>query len=305
MALPRREVDERREVRRLKADPQLPTVLGAAFAAVAARLRRAGVPNPEADAAWLLKAVTGLGPSEQRLRWSVALPEDGRQRLARLSARREAREPLQLILGETSFYGLKLLLEPGVLVPRFETEALVALALDDVPAGGGAIAIDVGCGSGAVALALASERPQARVLAADITPAAVALARRNARALGLEVEVLRSNLLAHPLLAAAAADARLMVANLPYLPESERPSLPPEVLWEPPEALFAGADGLREARRLRGQAWSVLPRGAVTWLELDPRNAAAFAREAYAAGWADVRLAPDLSGRRRFVRLLR
>ena len=296
----------------------LPASLGAAAAAIAARLRSAGVASPEADAAWLLEAVTGLRPSEQPLHAAAPLAAAARRRLAGWLARREAREPLQVILGETSFYGLRVRLEPGVLVPRPETEVLVALVLAELAAGAlpgtssGAVApgapstvIDVGTGSGAVALALAAERPGLRVVAGDVDPAAVALARRNARALGLPLDVVRSDLLAHPRLARAARQAAVLVANLPYLPEADRAALPAELAWERAAALFAGPDGLREARRLRAQAWRALQPGAAVWLELDPRNASRFAREARALGWRDVRLAADLVGRRRFVRLLR
>ena len=323
VAPPARPHDDERTPRQAPAESDsLPASLGAAAAAMVAQLRSAGVASPDADVAWLLEAVTGLRPSEQRLHARAPLAAAARRRLTGMLTRRAAREPLQLILGETTFYGLRLQLEPGVLVPRPETEVLVALVLDELaahvpaapsPALAGAAAapagalrvVDVGTGSGAVALALAAERPGLRVVAGDVDAAAVALARRNARALGLPVEVVRSEGLAHPRLALAARNAAVLVANLPYLPEADRADLPAELAWERADALFAGPDGLREARRLRAQAWRVLLPGATLWLELDPRNAAAFAREARALGWREVRLAPDLVGRRRFVRLLR
>ncbi len=282
-----------------------PAQLGAAHQHATALLRDAGVATPDADASWLLEDVTGLSPARQRLVLHTPLNLAARRRLARRLARRAAREPLQLILGETDFRGLRLRLRHGVLVPRPETEMLVELALADLPSDLDATVLDVGCGSGAVALALAAERPCARVLASDTDPRALALTRRNARALGLPVRAVRADLLDHPRLWAAARTARLLLANLPYLPEADRAALPPELAWELPEALLAGPDGLRLARRLRAQAWRALRPGAVAWWELDPRNAGAFAREARMLGWRGVRLAPDLVGRRRFVRLLR
>jgi release factor glutamine methyltransferase len=282
-----------------------PTSLAAALRHAEGRLRVVGVDTPASDAARLLEAVTGLPPSLQRLHGRERLAAPQRRRLERLLHRREQREPLQLVLGETEFYGLRLRLRPGVLVPRPETEALVAHALDDVPAEGRTTLLDLGCGSGAVALALAASRPGAHVLAGDVDPRAVALTRRNARALGLDVEVLRADLLEHPRLRRAAHRARLLVANLPYLPEGDRGSLPPELDWDAETALFAGRDGLELARRARAQAWRALPRGAVSWWELDPRNAERFAREAASLGWREARLAADLTGRRRFVRFVR
>ena len=269
------------------------------------RLREAGVATPGIDAGWLLEAVTGIPPSLQSLRGDTRLEVAARRRLERLLRRRERREPLQLVLGETEFYGLRLRLRAGVLVPRPETEALVEHALRDLPSDAAARVLDLGCGSGAVALAIASARPLARVDASDIDPAAVALTRRNASALGLELRVHRADLLDHPRLRASARDATLLLANLPYLPESDRGTLAPELAWDADAALFAGPDGLRVARRARAQAWRALRPGAVTWWELDPRNAERFAREAAAIGWREVRVAADLSGRRRFVRCVR
>lgn len=269
------------------------------------RLLEAGVATPSADAGWLLEAVTGIAPSLQPLRGDTRLDAAARRRLERLLRRRERREPLQLVLGETDFYGLRLRLRAGVLVPRPETEALVELALAEIRADADVGVLDLGCGSGAVALAIASARPRARVEASDVDPRAVALTRRNAAALGLDLRVHRADLLDHPRLRASAHDAALLVANLPYLPDSDRGTLPPELAWDADAALFAGPDGLRVARRARAQVWRALRRGAVTWWELDPRNAERFAREAAAIGWHQVRVAADLTGRRRFVRCVR
>lgn len=287
------------------ADGGEPSSLAAVLARAEARLRAAGVPTPAVDAARLLEAACGVPPSLQGLRATQRLGADQRRRLERWLRRRERREPLQLVLGETSFYGLTLRVRPGVLVPRPETEALVAHALGDVATTGSPTLLDLGCGSGAVALALAHARPAARVLASDVDPRAVALTRRNAHALGLPLEVVRADLLDHPRLRRGAATAALLVANLPYLPDSDRGALQAELDWDGERALFGGGDGLALARRARGQAWRALAPGAVSWWELDPRNAERFAREAAATGWREVRLAADLTGRRRFVRLVR
>ena len=270
-----------------------------------ARLAQAGVQAPEREAAWLFEAVTGLDPARQRLHPDALLTPAQRRRLRRLLARRCAREPLQLVLRGAEFHGLRLRVRRGVLLPRPETEALVELVLADLDAARPSVVLDVGTGTGALALALAAARPRADVLASDVDPAAVALTRRNARALGLRVGVCRADLLDHPRLRAAARRADVLVANLPYLPDADRGTLPPELAWESPAALFAGRDGLALARRLRAQAWRALPPGAVAWWELDPRNAATFMREARALGWSQARLAADLVGRRRFVRLVR
>jgi len=279
-----------------------PPTIAAALQRLESRLRAAGVATPSADAGWLLEAVTGLSPSQQRLAGTTQLTKRAQRQLERFARRRERREPLQLILGSCEFYGLTLRVRAGVLVPRPETEALVEHALTDAPRRAPIGILDVGCGSGAVALALARERPQARVSASDIDPRALRLARHNASALGLRLRCYRSDLLGAPHLRRVAATTQLLVANLPYLPDSDRASLPPELSWDGDTPLFGGPDGLRLARRLRAQAWRALPPGAVTWWELDPRNAERFALEARRSGWREVRLAADLTGRRRFVR---
>lgn len=284
--------------------PRFDTV-AAALRHVEARLRAAGVATPASDARWLIEAVTGLAPSLQALRGHTPLGPAERRRLARLTARRARREPLQLVLGAAEFHGLTLRVRRGVLVPRPETEALVEHVLGDVPADAAWRLLDVGCGSGAVALALARRRPRCEVIASDVDPAAVRLARANARALALPLRVHRADLLDAPRLRAAARRAHVLVANLPYLPDGDRGSVPEELAWDGDLALFAGPDGLRLARRLRAQAWRSLPRGAIAWWELDPRNAVAFADEARRTGWREVRLAADLTGRRRFVRFVR
>ena len=149
------------------------------------------------------------------------------------------------------------------------------------------------------ALALKHAHPAAEVWATDVSGTALDLARRNARRLGLPLVVRRSDLLDDPEVAAAAGRAVAVVSNPPYLPAADRGSLPPEVAGEPPEALFAGADGLEVARRLVGQLAGVLRPGTLLALELDPRNARDLA--AALGGWGSVRLESDLAGRERFV----
>lgn len=279
-----------------------PADVGSAARWLRARLAAAGVDAAEAESAWLLEAATGLSRAEQVLERARRLSDDERGRLAGWLERREAREPLQLVLGVAPFHGLELQVRPGVLVPRPETEALVELVLASLRGLAEPRLHDVGTGCGAVALALAAARPDARVSASDVDPTAVLVARANATGLGLAVTVWQSDLLAAPEVRRAAGEAHAVVANLPYLPEGDRGRLPPEVAHDPPEALFAGADGLAVARRLAAQALPAMRPGATLWLELDPRNAGAFADElAATGGWRQTRVERDLNGLYRFV----
>lgn len=286
-----------------KLDPtEVPTTVAAARRLLERRLRAAGVPSPEADALLLLEGALGVDRTTLRLQSDRPVGAEAGARLAGMLKRRVAREPLQLILGATNFYGLDLAVTPGVLIPRPETERLVELVLEEFRRGGAPGAptlVDIGCGTGAIALALKAEMPGATVWGADVSSEAVALAARNAEALGLDVKFRLSDLLADPDVAQAAARASALISNPPYLPDSDRRQLPPEVTADPEGALFGGADGLDVARRLTWQARKLLPSGALLALELDPRNVHGFA--GHLVGWKGMRVEPDLAGRPRFV----
>lgn len=261
-----------------------------------ARLAAGGIESAAAEATLLLEAASGLNRLEQ-LTHEPPLPPAQLALLEQSVQRRLAREPLQLIIGSTNFYGLELKVAPGVLIPRPETEVLVELALARVRDISSPLIIDVGTGSGAIALAIKAERPDAEVVATDVSRAALELASENARALGLEVTVRFADLLD----GAAAAEADLIISNPPYLPDADRDLLSPEVQVEPATALFAGADGLDIYRRLLRQALKKMKPGSWLLLELDPRNVAQAA--ALALGWAETEIEADLTGRKRFLLL--
>lgn len=272
----------------------------------ARRLAAAGIDAAEGEALRLLEAVTGLERGALLLDAGRALTPAETERLESLLARRAAREPLQHVLGVAWFYGLELRATPAALIPRPETEALVERALARLEGLGRPRALDVGTGSGAIALALKAERPELEVTATDVDEAALALARRNAAVLGLQVRFAASDLLAAPEADAAARAADLLVTNPPYLPEGDRARVSPEVARDPGLALYAGPDGLAVWRRLERQAAARLRPGARLLAELDPRNAAAALEEALAGGaWAAGETFPDLAGRVRFVELER
>ncbi len=266
-------------------------------------LRQAGIDSAEAEAAWLLEAATGLSRAEQVLEGDRPLDEDEAERLAGWLARRVKREPLQLVLGFAPFMGLEVQVRRGVLVPRPETERLVELVLASVRHMPKPWLHDVGTGSGAIALALAAALPEATVTASDVDPTAVLVAGGNAMALGLPLEVWTSDLLMAPEVAKVAAKFDVLVANLPYLPESDRGQLPPELDFEPPAALYAGKDGLDLAWALAQEAAQLLKPGAWLWWELDPRNVDAFASRLRDQGaWEELETFADLAGRMRFIR---
>lgn len=276
-------------------------------------LAAAGVLSPEVDGDLLLEAALGIDRTTLLLQPDLPVDPEPRASLVEMLRRRVAREPLQLILGKAHFYGLELAVTPGVLIPRPETERLVEIAVHELkrhelelhelnrsPASGAPpVVLDVGCGSGAIALAVKAELPAATVWGADVSPAAVALSARNADALGLDVKFVHSDLLSDPQVAQLAARASAVLSNPPYLPGSDAVNLQPEVTADPSGALFAGEDGLTVARRLVGQAYGLLPPGALLALELDPRNVHELKRTL--TGWQDARVEADLTGRERFL----
>jgi release factor glutamine methyltransferase len=275
------------------------TTVVEAVCAVAARLEAAGVPAPAVDAALLARHVLDWSHTALVLRGGQPLPEDAAARLDELAARRTAREPLQLLLGTAGFRWVDLEVRPGVFVPRPETEVLAGEAVARLPADG--VAVEPCTGSGAVACAIAQEVPGARVVATDVSPAAVDLARRNAGRLGVRVEVRLGDLLA-PVAPGLRGMVDVLVSNPPYLADAELATLEPEVRdHDPRAALVAGPTGHEVTDRLiaAGGAW--LRPGGWLLLETADTRARATARRAAAAGLTDVAVLPDLTGRDRVV----
>lgn len=269
------------------------------IAAVAARFARAGIATPRADARWLMRHALGWSAVDLVLSGDQALSERQLRAVQRLADRRAAREPLQLVLGETQFRGHTLAMRHGVFVPRPETELLVDLALEALPTGG--IVVEPCTGSGAVACAIAAERPDAQVVATDIAAAAAQLAAANAARLGAHLDVRRGWLL-DPVPDGLRGRVDVLVANPPYLAEGDVRALEPEVAdWDPPAALVAGPTGHEASDLLWVGAGEWLRPGGWVGLELDERRVEDAARRAEAAGLVAVTTHRDLADRPRFV----
>ena len=273
------------------------------LAAATTALEAAGVASPRVDAEWLLAGLLGVGRVTVRLDPAGAVPELLAERYGDAVRRRARREPLQRILGWEEFRGVRVRLTDAVLVPRPETEALVEWALALLPARGGRRlrAVDLGTGSGCIACALAAERPDLDVVAIDVSPAAAAVARENAIALGLagRIRVVAADLLD----GVRDLGADLIVSNPPYLPTGLVPELPPEVrTHEPVVALDGGADGLALIRRIAAIAHRALRASGVLVVETaGGAQATAAAALLRTADFAQVAVRADLAGVDRFV----
>lgn len=267
-------------------------------------LRRAGIETGRNDAEWLLAALLGAGRFGPYLDAERELPEGVVDAYRAAVGRRARREPLQRIVGWEEFRGLRLALTGAVLVPRPETETLADLALAALPPraqGARSLVIDVGTGSGCLACAIAAERPDVDVLAIDLSPAAAATSRENARRLGLarQVRVIATDLFE----GVGAVSADLIVSNPPYLPTATLPTLPPEVRDHDPRlALDGGLDGLGViAPLIAGAAARLGPSGAIVLETAGGPQAGAVAALLRDAGFASVETHRDLAGIDRFV----
>ena len=259
-------------------------------------LERHEVDNPRITAELLLAGVLEVDRSTLATRTEGPTPQQARA-FGRALCLRCAGTPIQHLTGVEGFRRVTLTVRPGVFIPRPETELLVELVLDqirDLPA---PVVVDVGTGSGAIALAVADERPDARVFAVDSSSAAVALARENAAALGLSVEVLLGDLLA-PLPASLRGVVDVVVSNPPYVRPDEVASLPAEVLADPETALVGG---IELVDRLSAEAMTWLRPGGTLALEIGETQGDEVSRAVGAAGVMDARVVTDLTGRDRFV----
>lgn len=212
----------------------------------------------------------------------------------RALCQRCAGTPLQHLTGEQAFRRIVLDVRPGVFVPRPETEILVEVALRLLGPEDGPVVVDVGTGTGAVALAMKDERPDATVLATDLSPEAVDLALANAARLELEVSVLQGDLL-DPLPPELRGWVDLVVSNPPYVTPEEYGELPAEVRADPALALIGGTPVYE---RLAEDAARWLRDGGLLAVEIGSGQGDAVV-EVLRRSFTDVRVQPDLAGRDR------
>lgn len=222
------------------------------------------------DAEVLLSHILGITRAQLFARLSEPLPARAVPAFEALVERRLAYEPVPYLVGHKAFYGLDLVVNRAVLIPRPETEVLVERALrhiDTLAASRSEVWVaDVGTGSGAIAISLAVYRPHIRVIGTDISPEALEIADLNARRQGVGGRV---TFLAGNLLAPLQQPVDMVCANLPYIPTEDIRSLMPDVRdFEPHAALDGGADGLQRIEALLHQAGSRIRPGGFLLLEI-------------------------------------
>src|SRR5215468_4245910 len=262
------------------------------------RLRAASVPNDLLDAQTLLAEAGGFDRTYLIINFNQQLSEGILSAFRTMVDRRAAGEPLQYITGRQEFFGLDFEVTPDVLIPRPETELIVEEAIRIVQRDRVArpVIVDVGAGSGAIAVALARELGEARVVASDISEAALRVARRNAarHGLGARIGFVVSDLLD----AFAEGDlADFILSNPPYVSEDEMPSLQREVRdWEPRLALTDSKDGLSFHHRLLKDAPSRLKPGGHLICEMGYMQSERISAMVNRQVWGAERLLDDLQG---------
>jgi release factor glutamine methyltransferase len=260
-----------------------------------------GIENGRLEAELLLSGILGNRRLDLYLQYDRPVTADEIARYRAAVRRRLRREPLQYILGEVDFRRLRLSVDRRALIPRPETEVLVGTVLEWAGGRPDLSAIDIGTGSGAIALSLAVEGEFGRIVATDVSADAIELARHNAQRCGVagRIEFRHGELWADN---GDGARFDVVVSNPPYIAESERSSLEPEVRdWEPAGALFAGADGLSVVNAIVDGAWDQLNEGGLLAVEIGAGQGDAVRERACERGYAAVRVITDLAGRQRIA----
>ncbi|MBO7550759.1 MAG: peptide chain release factor N(5)-glutamine methyltransferase [Fibrobacter sp.] len=284
-----------------------------------------GVPDARLDAEYIISH--GLGMKNRMdlyLNFEKPLTAAELDTLRPLVARRANREPLQHIVGDTSFRGHIIKCDPRALIPRPETESLVDMAIERLNGVESPFIVEVGTGTAAISIACAKEIAGAKVLATDISEEALSLARENAQANGLNeeltfaqgdlLEAVTGDIVAKivgasagsagsPTLSATLPKISCLIANLPYIPDGEKGKLQPEVdKFDPALALYGGPDGLDLVRKLLQQTEGKLSAGAPILLEIGSEQAEVLKNEAGNYPWLEFEgIHKDYCGNIRFV----
>ncbi|MCB1352515.1 MAG: peptide chain release factor N(5)-glutamine methyltransferase [Rhodobacteraceae bacterium] len=277
-----------------------PGSVGAALRAGAAQLAAAGVPDPGRDARLLMSAALGIEPGRLTLHGADDLAPQAAETFARMVAERTRFRPVAQILGRRLFWGRDFEVTGDVLDPRPETETLIALALEGARP---ARILDLGTGSGALLLTLLAEWPEATGLGIDASPAALEVAARNARRLGVAA---RAELRPGDWCTGLAERFDLIVCNPPYIPAADLEGLDRDVReWEPRMALSPGVTGLESYRTIAAGIGACLAPGGRALFEIGADQGESVPALMREVGFENVRLHLDMGGKARSVEISR
>lgn len=249
----------------------------------------------------ILEHVCGLNYTQQVLRCNEIIDLSSKGKIEKIVQRLKIYEPIQYILGETEFFGLRLKVAPGVLIPRPETEELVYWIVDSVKQAVPSI-LDIGTGSGCIALALKNEMKNARVSAIDFSEQALEIARKNARKNQLKVEFIHADILIWQTYNWQQFD--VIVSNPPYVREQEKKAMQPNVLeYEPEKALFVSDDKpLIFYREIARFAQKYLKDEGELFFEINENLGEETAELLQGENFSDVELKKDFHGKMRMLK---
>jgi len=269
------------------------------------RLSQAGIANAKLEALWIVEEALGVSRVRILSYGEDVLDAENYQRAISLIERRAAQEPLQYVLGSQEFCGLDMVVNPGVLIPRPESELLVEEAIALLGAHPQPVILDVGTGSGCLGISIGLALKRARVIASDRSLSALQVARTNARKHGMDSRIswLAGDVLAPLLSSGLAGKVTAIIANLPYISHTEWDRLSPDVKdFEPCLALDGGPDGLDVYRRLLQEAPGVLAPEGVVLMEVGLGQADCLCREVSDSNRFEVtKVQPDSQGIPRMV----
>ncbi|RIJ45350.1 peptide chain release factor N(5)-glutamine methyltransferase [Maribellus luteus] len=252
----------------------------------------------------IMESVFALSYTDMILQKDRVFHAEEQESVRKVVERLKTYEPLQYILGETEFYGLKLKVNPAVLIPRPETEELVNWILESSVAENARI-LDVGTGSGCIALALKAGAPKAVVQGVDISDEALQTAKANARLNKLEVEFSKADILNWKEYSWTVQN--VIVSNPPYVRESEKLQMEANVLkYEPEGALFVSdGDALVFYRTIAEMALTYLVPGGYLFFEINENLGQEMIEMLHSMGFSEILLRKDINGRNRMMRCCR
>lgn len=262
------------------------------------QLREASIESPKVEAEWLLAAVLNTDRTNLYLMYERRLQAGEREKFDKFLGRRLNREPLQYILGVCEFYGFEFVVSPDVLIPRPETELLIEKVVELASNFSSPRIIDLGTGSGCIAVSLAKLIVKARLVATDISTAALEMAQKNARRLGVADRIeIRLADMTQPEAFSSSESFDIVVSNPPYILETERASLQPEIReWEPAAALYVEDDGLKFYRCIIDYCHRHLRDGGWVACEMASQRSPVIAGLFREAGFHHVQIIKDLAG---------
>lgn len=267
------------------------------------QLRAAGVKSARREAEWLLTAILKTDRANLFLMREQRLQNDEQAKLEAFLARRINHEPLQYILGNCEFYGFDFAVSPAVLIPRPETELLVEKVVELASSLEAPRIIDLGTGSGCIAVSLAKLIPKAQLVATDISAAAIAVARSNAQRHQVSERIeFRLADMTQPIGLIDSENFDIVVSNPPYVLESEKSALQPEVNdWEPAAALYVEDNGLKFYRCIIDYSKQHLRAGGWVACEMASQRSTIIEKLFREADFRHVQIIQDLAGFERHV----